>query len=147
MKTINKSTSLFLFILFLMPVITLAQDKVIPAANLPAEIQNYIKTHFPTQQIAVAEIDYEGIFKEYEVKLNDKTKLEFDRKFQVKKLESKSALPETVIPNKINEYMKLNYPNNSITEWEKERKHQEVKLDNGLELEFTLKGKFIRIDY
>jgi hypothetical protein len=39
-----------------------------------------------------------------------------------------------------------NYPNNFITDWEIEDGYQEVELDNGIELEFTLDGVFIRMD-
>ena len=43
-------------------------------------------------------------------------------------------------------YIKANYPNNFITKWDLDRTHQSVELNNGIEIEFTLKGKYLRID-
>jgi len=88
----------------------------------------------------------EGTKKEYEIKLDNRTKLEFNGEYQVEKIDGKSAIPASAIPAPINEYVKMHYPNNTVTEWETEWNHQEVKLDNGIELEFDLKGAFIRID-
>lgn len=123
------------------------QDKIIPYSKVPAVIQTYIKTHFPDHKVIQAEIDYEGLTKEHEIILSDGIKLEFNRKNKVKKIDGKSKLPDSVIPLKIRRYVQKNYPNNFITEWEQNKTHQSVDLDNDLELEFTLKGDFLRIDH
>ncbi|HRZ41628.1 MAG TPA: PepSY-like domain-containing protein [Bacteroidales bacterium] len=146
MNNVKKIAKAVLFVFFLTPVALFAQDRIIPTSEIPSAIQTYIKTHFPGQTIVKSEIDMEGTNKKYEIELNDKTELEFNSKYQIIKIDRKTALPISVIPSKIYEYVKANYPKNSITEWEKEWKHQEVKLDNGIELEFTLNGTFIRID-
>lgn len=140
-------TRIVLSFLLLAPVWTFAQERIIPNDKIPSAIQQYVKTHFPSHTIVLAELEVEGVSKEYEVKLNDKTELKFDKKFEVFKIDGTVALPESVIPEAIRQYVKKHYPNNFITDWEKEWKHQEVKLDNGIEIEFTLKGNFIRIDY
>ncbi len=145
----NKPKKLILTTLFFIlaaSVATFAQDRVITVSEIPEAIHTYIKTHFPNQTIVKAEIDVEWTKEEYEIKLNDRTELEFDSKFQIKKIDGKGELPSTVIPLEISNYVKANYPDNVITDWELNRKHQEVELNNGLELEFTLEGEFIRID-
>ncbi|MCO6496988.1 MAG: PepSY-like domain-containing protein [Chitinophagaceae bacterium] len=146
MNTIKKNKAIILATLFLLPYALTAQDRTIPATEVPAAIQSYVKTHFPNQSIAKAKIDVEGTKNEYEIKLDDKTELEFDSKYRIKKIESKNALPSGIFPAKIRKYVKANYPNNVIINWEIEEKHQEVELDNDIQLEFTLKGTFIRID-
>jgi len=55
-------------------------------------------------------------------------------------------LPNSVIPEKILQYVTVNYPTNFITDWKLDGKNQEVQLDNGLNLEFNIKGDFLRID-
>ncbi len=72
--------------------------------------------------------------KEYDVHLNGNIKLSFDAKNNIESIESKSKLPESVIPSKIGDYIKANYPNNYIIEWELDKTHQEIKLDNELNL-------------
>ena len=41
--------------------------------------------------------------------------------------------------------MNSNFPNNDIFEWELEYGMQEIELNNGMELLFTLPGDFIKI--
>ena len=72
--------------------------------------------------------------------------LEFDGNFSIKKIESKSALPQSVLPEKIVAYIHKNYPNNKILEWKKEKKGQKIELDNDIDVVFDLNGKFLGID-
>lgn len=147
MKTITFFRNLFTVILLAVSITTFGQDKVIPYSKVPVAIQNYIKTHFSDHKVLQAEIDYEGLSKEHEIILSEGLKLKFNRKNKVKKIDGKSKLPNSVIPLKIRQYVQQNYPDNFITEWELEGKNQQVELNNGLDLEFTMDGKFIRIDH
>ncbi len=147
MKTITKKVIRYsLALILFVSLASFLQDRIISNDEIPDKIQNYINTHFPTLEVVRAEIDFEGITKKYEIKLSDRTELEFNGRYQIIEIDGKSALPESVIPQKIRNYVSTNYPNNSIIGWDLGRRHQEVKLDNGIELEFTLKHKFIRID-
>lgn len=125
---------------------TFAQDKIIPFSEAPTSIRTYVQKHFPDNKVIQTEIDYEGLTKEYDIILSDNVKLEFDRKNNIKGIDAKSKLPNSVIPKSIWDYVKSNYPENFIVEWDLDYKHQSVKLNNGVELEFTLKGVFLRID-
>jgi hypothetical protein len=42
--------------------------------------------------------------------------------------------------------VKTNYPNNVINDWELDDGIQKVELDNSIDLEFSQKGEFLRID-
>ena len=126
--------------------ISMSQDKVMTNSEIPAEIQHYVKTHFAQHTIARAEINKEGLQKEYEIKLNDRTQLEFNSKYQIIKIDADTALPQSVIPAKLLSYITTNYPQNHITEWELDNKVQEIKLNNGIKLEFSKQGDFKRID-
>ena len=78
--------------------------------------------------------------------LSDQISLEFNRKNQIIDIDGKTALPNSVIPEKIRQYVTANYPTNVITDWELDDRNQQIQLDNGLDLEFTMNGDFIRID-
>ena len=123
-----------------------AHEKRIPPSEIPAPIHNYIKAHFANQSIIKAEVEQSFLSKKYKIKLNSLTKLTFNGKLEIIKLDSKSALPESVLPPELYAYAKANYPNNAITEWKLKSGYQEIELDNGLEIEFTLTGEFLRID-
>lgn len=127
--------------------ISMSQDKVMTNSEIPAEIQHYVKTHFAQHTIARAEINKEGLQKEYEIKLNDRTQLEFNSKYQIIKIDADTALPQSVISAKLQSYIKTNYPQNHITEWELDNKGQEIKLNNGIKLEFSKQGNFKRVDH
>lgn len=122
-----------------------ATDKIIPTSEIPNSIKTYVKTHFPKQSITKAEIDIEGTKKEYEIKLNNLTELKFDANYKIRKIDANVALPATVIPAKIRTYIKTNYPNQTITDWELKANSQEIELDNGLELNFSLNGDFTNL--
>ncbi|MBZ0242130.1 MAG: PepSY-like domain-containing protein, partial [Bacteroidales bacterium] len=72
--------------------------------------------------------------------------LEFNSAYQIIEIDASTQLPNSVIPQSILDYVSEHYPDNYITDWELENNHQQIELDNGLELEFGLDGVFIRID-
>lgn len=123
-----------------------AQEKVIPAQNLPKEIQSYITTHFPQQSILQAVKEREGLKTTYEISLRDLTKLEFNSRGKVFEIDGKSKLPDSVIPAKILAYIQSKHPENFIKSWEKDSREQTIELNNGLDLEFDLKDDFLRYD-
>ena len=119
-----------------------AQKKYLAVSETPGQIISYINAHFPKSEIISVKKDKEVLKTEYKVKLNTMVELEFDGNFSIKKIESKSALPQSVVPEKIVAYIHKNYPNNKILEWKKEKKGQKIELDNDIDVVFDLNGKF-----
>lgn len=148
MNKIIKLKSAFIAGVLTLSFVGFSQDKIVTYSEVPIQIQNYVKEHFPKNNVIQSKIDNEGLSKEFDLILSDNIELEFDRNNNIKSIDSKShtKLPQSVIPKKIWEYVEFNYPQNYIIEWDLDRKHQSVKLENGIELEFTLKGVFLRID-
>lgn len=144
-----KTRSLLLFLSAFFAIGTLSsceKETILPESDWPSEIVSYVETHFSDLVILQVVKDKEGLKKTYDVRLEGGFKLEFDRKIEVIEIQGTGRLPDSVIPAKILEYVNQNYPENYIIEWELEGKNQEVKLDNSLELEFTMSGEFLRID-
>ena len=123
-----------------------AQKKYLAVSETPGQIISYINAHFPKSEIISVKKDKEVLKTEYKVKLNTMVELEFDGNFSIKKIESKSALPQSVVPEKIVAYIHKNYPNNKILEWKKEKKGQKIELDNDIDVVFDLNGKFLGFD-
>ena len=123
-----------------------AQKKYLAVSETPGQIISYINAHFPKSEIISVKKDKEVLKTEYKVKLNTMVELEFDGNFSIKKIESKSALPQSVVPEKIVAYIHKNYPNNKILEWKHEKKGQKIELDNDIDVVFDLNGKFLGID-
>jgi hypothetical protein len=141
-----KMRNVFSVFLVLFILSSCEKEKVIPASELPSEIKEYVSIHFPGHAIVKSVKEKEAFTKNYEVSLEGNFKLEFNKKNEIVEIDGVSKLPDSVIPEKIRAYVSENYPTNYITDWELEGKNQKVELDNGLDLEFTMNGDFIRID-
>ena len=127
--------------------ISCAKDEVIPVSELPAEMKAYISTHFPSNTILQVVKDVDGLTKTYDVLHSERISLEFNRQKEIIDIDSEIALPNSVIPEQIRQYVTANYPSNVITDWELDDRNQQVQLNNGLDLKFNMNGDFLRIDY
>lgn len=115
-------------------------------AQLPAEIRTYVSDNFPTHTLARATTENRNNETYYMLAMSENLNLEFNGSYEITDIDDDSQLPPSVIPQAILDYVAQHYPNNFVTDWELEEGYQEVELDNGLELEFTLDGTFIRVD-
>lgn len=122
------------------------KETIVSTSQLPGEIKNYVSMHFPENKIMQSIQDKDFFSKSYEITLEGNFKLEFNKKNKITDIDGISNLPSTVIPAKISNYVTVNYPNDQITAWELENKNQQIKLTTGQELEFNMKGEFLRID-
>lgn len=112
------------------------KEQLLTATQVPTSISDFLATHFPEKTIVRLEKDHDS----YEVKLSGNTSVDFNLNFEPTSIESRSKLPDTVIPTEILKYVLTNFPNNYITEWERELTSQKVELNNGKELSFALDG-------
>ena len=143
MKILSKFA---LALMMLIGVQAAAQETVIDQSQLPANAKNFVTKYFSDATVSQA---VKGMVKtEYEVRLSDGSKLEFDGDGNWKEVESKTkSLSEmSFILQSIRDYAAKNFPTYQIRKIEKGSRKYEVKLTNGLELEFDLSGKFLRID-
>lgn len=143
-----KTLVIVMFSLFTITAIFVGCDsqKTVSGSDIPSEISEYVETHFPGNKILQTVEEKDGLEKGYDVILDDNTSLEFNRKKQITDVKSNSALPGSVIPAKIKDYVSQSFPDRTINGWKIEDRGQEVKLDNGMELKFSNDGDFIRID-
>ena len=126
---------------------TFANDKIIPAEQLPAAAKTFIQKNFPGQAISFAKIDKDFGKTTYEVHLDNGVELEFDKKGNWDKEDCKfSAVPANLIPAAIADYVKAHFAGNKIVKIDKERHGYDVELSNDLELKFNSKGQLTNID-
>ena len=118
MKRINY----LLIVLSLLSVMACAgNDKITSDTNiLPVSSRQFISDHF--KDIPVSHIQIE------------------------KNLIRISSYDVILIPEVIQDLIKKNYSSNKVVKIEKEIRDYEIKLDNGLEMTFDLKGNLIDID-
>ena len=124
-----------------------AKEKVITYPEMPLQAQRLIEAHFSKADVSVVMMDREMLSTDYEVRLNDGTKAEFDKDGGLTKIDcGTKAVPEALIPEAVRAYVAASFPNAFITEWGKDDRRWKAELNNGLDLEFNSKYEFVRID-
>lgn len=121
--------------------------KPIAENQLPVAVKSFITKFFSQEKIATAMYEEELFDKEYKIILTDGSKLEFDKKGNCKEIKcKKNAIPMNVLPKKISNYINTHYANQSVVEYQKDKREYEIKLQNGIELVFNKNGEFTHFD-
>ena len=144
-----RKQTFILVCLFTLCAITLRADneKPIQVNQLPAAAQQFIKQHFADRKIVLAKMETELMSKSYEVIFADGDHIDFDDKGNWEEVDCKSSsVPAAVVPVRIMDYVRTNYPDETVKKIEKDRREYEVKLSNRVELSFDLKYNLTDID-
>ena len=122
-------------------------DKPISVNALPAKAQTMLNNHFNGQKVMLATIESGVVSRSYDVVLQNGTKLEFDKKGNLKEIDCKQGIvPALLIPQAIKNYLKDNYAGQSVKKTEMNKNEYEVELTNGLDLTFNKHFQLIDID-
>lgn len=116
---------------------------------LPQNSRQFLTTHF--NEVKVAHISIEknwyGV-KDYDVILTDGTEVEFRKNGEWKEVNRRNiAVPPAILIAPIADYVKANFSENYIVSIEMGSKKYEVKLNNGVELDFDRNGRLRKVDY
>ena len=123
--------------------VALADDTPIPVEQLPVAAKTFVQTNFQGKRILYAEKDWNS----YECRLDDGTKIEFNRKGNWKKVDCHmTAVPAAIIPELIQQYVTTNFPGTIITKIDKERYGYDIELSNDIDLKFNYQGALIGLD-
>lgn len=124
-----------------------ADERPIDIGQMPKIAINFIKSNFADVAILYANVERDVLETDYEVGLADGTRIDFDAKGEWKEISNKKVgVPSTILPTKITEYIKANYPDANYINIERNSRKYEVKLTNGLEMLFTPDGRLIGFD-
>ena len=128
--------------------IVYAGDKSISFTDLPEKAQTFFKSYFSNLLILTVSMESEYFFqKQYAILLKDGSKIKFGSDGDWSKIVMKGkAIPAKIVPTAILQYLHKSFPNTFVTEIEKTRSGYDVDISNGLDLEFSRNGKFLRID-
>ena len=128
-------------------VATFANDRIIPAEQLPAAAKTFIQKNFPGQAVSYAKLDRDFNKTTYEVCLSNGVELEFDKNGAMDKVDCHySAVPANLVPATIANYVKTHFAGATVVKIDKERYGYDVELSNDLDLKFNAQGQFLRID-
>ena len=124
-----------------------AGDKPVKPEQLPQAAQQFIKTHFPKAAISYATVDNDLIGKDYAIRLENGTKVEFDSDGQWTEVDAgRSAVPQAIVPSQIQSYVKTHQGGQAIVKIEKDRRGYEIELANDLSIKFDKQFKPVDFD-
>ena len=135
-----------MFALFATGMFFAQDDMPISKKDMPSSVQRNVTRYFGKKNISSIIKDKEDGKIVYEVSFDDGTKAEFSSNGNIIEVKSYSGVPSSVVPSKVQAYVRKYYPQSKIVQWKKKSNKQKIELDNDLDLEFTLKGDFLRID-
>ncbi len=116
--------------------------------SLPIQAQTFVTTYFDKSDIAFVLREREGFHYEYQVRLNDGTKIGFDENGNLEWIDGQGhEIPAGIVPEPIVNYVKEHHSKNYIIEYKVESRTLEVELDNHIEIEFDKSGNFVRYDW
>lgn len=122
-------------------------DRPINFEELPAEAKSLISTHFQGEELSHIILDNDIVCRDYTVSFLSGTKLEFDGSGDWTEIDcGKAGVPQALIPQQIADYVKVHYPDRTITELKREHGHTEIKLSGGLELTFNSRYRIVDVD-
>ena len=143
MKFMKKSLIIILaFVMTMCLTVKADNDRVITFEQLPAEAQTMLKSYFADKVPLVITVDWD----DYTVIYQSGEKVEFDKKGNWKELNCKtSSVPAALIPAQITNHVNATFPGATIVKIERDRRGYEVKLNNGMDIEYNKQFKVTEI--
>ena len=118
-------------------------DKVITFNQLPQHAQELLKQHFAGKVPLVVTMDWD----DYTIVYETGEKVEFDKQGNWKEFECRnSSVPTALIPEQIKAHVRATFPGTTIINLDRNRRGYEIKLNNGLEVEYTRDFQVVDID-
>ena len=123
-------------------------ERSIKVNQLPQTAQKFLTTYWKDVKVTYAKMEKEGLEVIYDVYLDNKVQIEFNKKGEWTKIHSTVVpIPEGIIMPQITDYVDNNFPECHIVKIKKKLMHYEVELNNDIELKFNNKGEFKKADY
>ena len=123
-----------------------AEDRPVVSDQLPAPAKEFLNVNYPGEKISYAVVDDDLIRPDYTVRLANGVEVQFDNSGALEKISARTGVPASVVPVQIADYVKANYPETIIIDYEVGRREYDVELTNGLELKFNSKFHIIGLD-
>jgi hypothetical protein len=118
-------------------------DQVITFNQLPQAAQTLLKQYFADKMPLIVTVDWD----DYTVMYDSGEKVEFDKQGNWKDFDCRSSqVPSALIPEQIKTHIRATFPGTTIIKLDRNRRGYEVKLNNGLEVEYNRTFQVIDID-
>ena len=117
-------------------------DQNITFNQLPQAAQTLLKQHFVGKVPLVVTMDWN----DYKIVYETGEEIEFDKQGNWKQLDCRtSQVPAALIPEKIKAHINATFPGAAIIDLDRDRRGYEVRLSNGMEVEYNRNFQAIEI--
>jgi hypothetical protein len=124
-----------------------AEERPITFGELPQNAKKFVLTYFKDVPVEGVYMERHASLTQYELKMAEGLELQFDRTGICTEIQKKKgAIPEVVIPKKILDVVKANFPKNVICKYEHNGRMYEVELDNDVVLTFSNSFRLVDVD-
>ena len=123
-----------------------ADDKPVVFDQLPSPAKEFINENYPDVKVSYAVADDDRVRPDYTVVLANGVEIQFSNSGALEKISAPTGVPAAVMPVQIADYVRTNYPEAVVVEYEIGRRDFDVELSNGLELKFNGKFSLIGLD-
>ena len=138
------------FLIFFMTLMSLTAfakgKKPVPFDQVPQPVQTELQKFYTEDQVQYVTFEKALGQKLYTFVLEDGTKIRYNHKAVLRKVENKNGILTTLVPEKIMEYANATFPKATITEYVCDKSRKEIELNNNMELIFSKSCKFLRIE-
>lgn len=112
--------------------------------DLPQTAREFLNKHFSKSRVSMVKTDRHLLKKtDYDVKLVNGTKIEFNSKGEWTSVDCKTKeVPSELVIKPIRNYVSKNFPETYIVSIEKKTIGFEIELNDGIELKFDRLGTF-----
>ena len=118
-------------------------DQVITYEQLPQPAQALLKQYFADKVPLIVTMDWD----DYTIRYQSGEKVEFDKQGNWKEFDCvTSRVPSELIPEQIKAHVQATFPGTIILKLDRNRRGYEVKLNNGMEIEYNRAFQVIDID-
>ena len=123
-----------------------AEDRPLVYEQLPAPAKEFINANYPGEKVSYIVVDDDIVKPDYTVRLANGVEIQFENSGALEKISARTGVPAAVVPVQIADYVKANFPDAVVVEYEIGRRDFSVDLSNGLELRFNGKFKLVELD-
>ena len=118
-------------------------DQIINFNEMPEAAQALLKQYFADKVPLVVTVDWD----DYTIVYDSGEKVEFDKQGNWKEINCRtSGVPVELIPEQIKSHINATFPGAMVLKLDRNRRGYEVKLNNGLEVEYDPTFQIIDID-
>lgn len=132
-------------LLFLSP--AMADHRVIDAKELPHAARTFLERHFDQEEVSHITVDRDVLDNDYKVVFAGGTTIEFDKQGAWTEVDCKEGtVPEAILPKQIRHSIDERFGAGTVQKIERDRHGYEVRLSNGLNLEYNHRFQLVEVD-